>query len=131
MSEFKSYMKRNKFNAKKTSYNGRIYHSVLECNYAIELDWRKKAGEIKEIIPQYRFDLRINGIHWRYYKIDFKIELKDGTFEYVEIKGFPTNEWKQKWDVTVIIFDELTKGENAKLYLNSKLIKQNENNKRL
>jgi len=115
---------KNKYNAKKFFYNGRWYDSIMEGNYAIKLDWRKKAGEVKEVTPQYRFDLRINDVHWRYYKIDFRVELTDGTIEYIEIKGFPTQEWKQKWDVTIIIFDELTIGENAKLYLNDKLTKQ-------
>ena len=122
--QFYSNPKRNKFNAKKQSYNGRTYHSIKEANYAMELDWRIKAGEVKEWIPQYKLELRVNDAHWRNYFIDFKVICTDGTVEYVEVKGFPTEVWKQKWDITVIIFDELTVGENAKLYLNDKLVKQ-------
>ena len=55
--------KRTKHNARRTFYNGRWYQSGLECEYAQELDWRKKAGEIKEIIPQFKIDIRINDIH--------------------------------------------------------------------
>lgn len=120
----KSYMKRNKFNAKTQSYNGRNYHSQLEANYAMELDWRIKAGEIKQWKPQHKLSLDINGKHWRNYFIDFRVECTDGTIEYVEIKGFPTEVWKQKWDITIILFDQLTEGEHAKLFLNSKLIKE-------
>ncbi|MEM9681192.1 MAG: DUF1064 domain-containing protein [Bacteroidota bacterium] len=116
--------RKNKFNAKKKHYNGRYYDSILEANYAEQLDWRTKLGEVIRWEPQYRFDLRINGSHWRYYKIDFRVELSDGFVEYVEVKGFPTPEWKQKWDVTKLVFKDLVKGENARLILNDKIEKQ-------
>ena len=119
-----SNKRKNKYNAKSKKYNGRYYDSTLEANYAEQLDWRIKIGEVVSWEPQYRFDLRINGVHWRYYKIDFRVELSDGFVEYVEIKGFPTSEWKQKWDVTKIIFHDLTKGENARLVLNDKTEKE-------
>lgn len=116
--------RKNKFNAETSIYNGVNYHSKLEASYAMQLDWRKKAGEIKNIIRQYRIDLRINGKHWRNYYIDFKVELIDGTFEYIEVKGFPTEVWKMKWDATILLFSEIAEGENAKLYLNEKLVKE-------
>jgi len=117
-------MRKNKYNAKKSGYGGRIYDSNLEKKYARNLDWRLKAKDIKSWTTQHRFDLRINGAHWRFYKIDFRVENNDGSFDYVEIKGFPTVEWKQKWDITIILFDQLTEGETARLYLNEKLIKK-------
>ena len=112
----------NKYKAEKQTYNGRSYHSKKEADYAVNLDWRMKAGEIKEIIPQYKLDLRINGKHWRNYYIDFKVINSDGTVDYIEVKGFATEAWKQKFDVTKIIFDDLTEGEHAFLYLNDKLV---------
>jgi len=112
----------NKYKAEKQTYNDRSYHSKKEADYAVNLDWRMKAGEIKEIIPQYKLDLRINGKHWRNYYIDFKVINSDSTVDYIEVKGFATEAWKQKFDVTKIIFDDLTEGEHAFLYLNDKLV---------
>ncbi len=100
MSFKQTYVKRNKFNAKKKSYNGRIYDSKLEADYAMQLDWRKKAGEIKEIIPQYKIDLRAYGVHIANYFVDFKVILADGTVEYHEVKGFATDVWRMKWKLT-------------------------------
>ena len=97
--EFKSLKKksRNKMNAGKMQYKGRIYHSIKECEHAQQLDLRKMAGEITEIIPQFKIDIRVNNIHICNYFIDFRIKLKDGTYEYHEVKGFSTDLWRIKW----------------------------------
>jgi hypothetical protein len=102
----RSYLKRNKFNAKSMVYNGRRYDSKLEASYAMELDWRKKAGEIIEISPQHKISLDINGAHIANYYIDFKIILCDGTEEYHEVKGFETDLWRLKWKLTKAIYPE-------------------------
>lgn len=115
MAEHKSYMKRNKFNAKTQSYGGRTYHSMKEANYAMELDWRIKAGEVKEWIPQYKLDLRVNGEHIANYYIDFKVVLSDETVELHEVKGFETDVWRLKWRITQAILHEIEPG--AKLVL--------------
>ncbi len=95
------YLKRgNKYNARKQTYNGRSYDSVMEANYAQELDWRMKAGEIKEVVPQYKIDLRAYGQHIANYFVDFKVVLTDGTVEYHEVKGFETDVWRMKWKLT-------------------------------
>ncbi len=109
--------KRNKFGAVKQTYNGYSYHSKKEAGYAMELDWRIKAGEVKEWTRQHRLDLRVNGELICKYYIDFRAELTDGTIEYIEVKGFETDVWRLKWKLTKAIFDELTEGEDAKLVL--------------
>lgn len=96
----------NKYNAKKTSYNGRTYHSALEANYAQQLDFRKKAGEIKEIIPQYKIDIRINDQHITNYYMDFKVVLPDGTIEMHEVKGMETDLWRIKWRSAIALHPE-------------------------
>lgn len=101
-----SKKRKNKYNSRTQLYNGRSYDSVKEANYAQELDWRKKAGEIKEIIPQFKIDIRINEKHWRNYYIDFKLIMEDDTIEYHEVKGFATEVWKMKWDACRILFPE-------------------------
>lgn len=87
----------NKYNARKTKYNGRYYHSGLEAKYAENLDWRKKAGEIKEITPQYKISIDINGVHIANYFMDFKVVLPDGRIEMHEVKGAETELWRMKW----------------------------------
>jgi len=102
----KSYLKRNKYNSKTSTYNGRNYHSKLEASYAMELDWRKKAGEIKEIIPQFKLSLDVNGIHIANYFVDFKVILIDGTIEFHEVKGFETDLWLIKWRLSKALYSE-------------------------
>jgi hypothetical protein len=105
----------NKYKAEKQTFDGRSYHSKKEADYAAQLEWRKKAGEITEIIPQYKLDLRVNGIHICNYFIDFKIVLSDGSVELIEVKGFETDVWRLKWKLTEAVLDEIEPG--AKLVL--------------
>lgn len=114
--------KQNKFRNKPKKYNGRTYHSTLEADYAAELDLKIKAGIVKNWEPQHRFYLKINGHKWCTYTIDFRVVNADGTVSYVEIKGRPTPDWILKFEATKILFDELTEGEHARLYLNSELV---------
>jgi len=87
----------NKYNARKTKYNGRYYDSGLEAKYAESLDWRKKAGEIKEIVPQYKISIDVNDVHIANYYMDFKVVLPDGRIEMHEVKGAETDLWRMKW----------------------------------
>lgn len=102
---FKKFAK-NKYNSKVSSYNGRNYHSALECNYAIDLDWRVKAGEIKSWENQYKIDLTLNGVHICNYFIDFKVTYADGHVEYHEVKGFETDVWRIKWKLSRAIYPD-------------------------
>ncbi len=89
--------KKNKYNSKKTKYNGRVYHSALEASYATDLDWRKKLGEIKEITPQFKISIDVGDVHITNYFMDFKVELPDGRIEMHEVKGMETQLWRIKW----------------------------------
>jgi hypothetical protein len=111
----KKYQTRNKYGAVKQTYNGRSYHSKKECAYAQELDWRLKAGEIIEIIPQFKLELYVNEIKICNYYMDFKVILADESVELIEVKGFPTALWKLKWKLTEALLEELY--PNAKLIL--------------
>lgn len=102
----KIFVNRNKYNAKIVKYNGRTYQSALEATYAQELDLRKKAGEIKEIIPQYKIDIRVNGIHVCNYYMDFKLIMPDGSIEMHEVKGFATDLWRIKWRLSQALYPE-------------------------
>lgn len=102
--------KGNKYNAKGRTYNGHYYDSTYERDYAINLDWRKKAGEIKEWFPHVKIDLRINDKHITNYFVDFKIINLDGSVEYHETKGFETDLWRLKWNIFHALKDEIDPG---------------------
>jgi hypothetical protein len=104
----RSFSKSNKYHSKVSNYNGRNYQSALECSYAIQLDWLKKAGEVKEWIPQFKIDISVNGCHICNYFIDFKVIYSDGHEEYHEVKGFETDIWKMKWDLSKAIYPDWT-----------------------
>jgi hypothetical protein len=87
--------------ANRPRYNGRLYASNAEREYAEGLDWRLKANEFKSWRPQPRLSIDINGVHVCDYVIDFEIEHHDGRIEYVEVKGFPTDLWRLKWRVAL------------------------------
>ena len=92
---------KNKYNSKKTTYNGYHYMSGFEAKIAQELDLRMKSGEFVEIIPQYRILLycylpdgsRANIFT---YICDFRCERPDGTFLLVEAKGHVTEVYRTK-----------------------------------
>jgi hypothetical protein len=86
----------NKYGAEMTKYNDRTYHSKGEANYAKKLDFRKKIGEIKEIIPQYKIEININGIHICNWFVDFRVEFPNGKIEFHEYKGAETETFKIK-----------------------------------
>lgn len=84
-------------NAKKTEYGGHLYDSRFEAQYAIELTMRQNAKEIKSFETQVTLPLEVNNYVVCTYKIDFVVYHNDGTIEYVETKGYPTDVWKLKW----------------------------------
>ena len=97
---------RNKFGAKKKEFGGRLYHSKGEAGYAQILELRKKAGEITEIVPQFRLSLDVNGYHICNYYVDFKVTMKDGSEEIHEYKGFMTMIFQMKWKLTEALYGE-------------------------
>lgn len=91
--------KANKYNAKKTEFNGKIYDSKFEANTAQSLEIRKLAGDIKDYDTQFRVDI------WCYredgtkaflvrHKVDFRVHNNDGSFTLVEAKGIETDDYK-------------------------------------
>lgn len=94
----------NKYNAKRTEFNGKIYDSKHEANVAASLELRKKAGDIKDYDNQYRVDMwcyRRNGeqAFLVRHKVDFRVHENDGTFTLVEAKGVETTDyiWRRKF----------------------------------
>ena len=109
------YKKGNKYSSVCQTYNGHSYHSRKEANYAYILDIRKKAGEIKEIVPQFKLEIYVKGKKICNYYVDFKVVLPDGLVEFHEVKGFETDLWRLKWKLAQALLEEIA--PNSKLVL--------------
>ena|SRR3990167_9909745 len=119
-----NYAKRtNKYNAKSTAYNGKVYHSKLEASYAMEFDMRVAAGElthwkgqvpfkfylVKDKKGWYLTDQAPNGkrnIFLCTYYLDFVGFRKDGMIELTEVKGMSTKTWETKWKYLCALYED-------------------------
>ncbi len=83
--------KGNKFHAKRTEYNGKMYHSAKEARYRKHLELLKHAHELKDrvtiIEEQVHYPIKIKNHHCFSYFLDFKIHYGDNRVEYVDVKG--------------------------------------------
>lgn len=95
---------RSKYNARRTEYNGRVYSSTKEANYAAELDLLLRAKEIQSWVPQYRLKLVVNGVTIATYICDFLVIDKDGKKLLIEIKGMETDVFKLKWKLVQALY---------------------------
>lgn len=75
------------------TFGGRVYDSQAEARYAAELDLKKKAGLIREIVPQVNVPLVVNGKKVCVHRIDFKVFMPDGSIEWHEVKGAVRDSW--------------------------------------
>ena len=64
-------MRRNKYNAKKVTIDGITFHSQKESRRYLELKLLERAGEIKDLKLQPRYDFILNGVKMGFYKGDF------------------------------------------------------------
>lgn len=99
--------KPHKYGARKKEYNGTIYPSAFEAKYAAQLDWRKRAGDVKDWQRQITFNLTVNKILICKYIIDFVIIHNDDSKEYIETKGFETRDWKIKRKLFKALYPQL------------------------
>lgn len=93
--------------AKKQEYDGFHYDSKFEASYAVELDLRVRAGDIKSYEKQVNIPLIVNGYIVCWYRIDFIVYHNDGTTEYVETKGYAMPVWKLKWKIFEAMYSDL------------------------
>lgn len=100
--------KRNKYNAQRTEYGGRVYDSKKEAAFAADLALLQKEGEIVSAIPQVSIPLfpPSSGlpVKKRTYRADFLEILEtfpDGSFRarLVDVKGRDTRESKLKREI--------------------------------
>lgn len=89
----------NKYGAKRTEFNGKIFDSKFEASVAQDLETRKLAGDIRDYETQYRVEC------WAYredgtkafvvrHKVDFRIHHNDQSYELHEAKGVETSDWR-------------------------------------
>lgn len=62
----------------------------------MELDYRKKAGLIKDWVRQYRIRVDLGEYHLFNMKVDFMVSHNDETFELRETKGYATDIFRLK-----------------------------------
>lgn len=118
MSKFRSFLKRNKYGAKRQ--NG--FSSKLEAAVFQILRQKEAAGEIKNIRCQHPIHLTEAKIA---YKSDFSYETSDGKTIWVEAKGFETDTWRLKkrlWKFYGPGPLEIYKGTHKKVYLDEVII---------
>lgn len=82
--------RRNKYNARRTEYNGRVYDSAHEAEVAQQMDFRLRAGDIRGWIPQVEFALP-GGVK---YRADFVVLRNDGRYDVVDAKSDATRKDK-------------------------------------
>lgn len=86
------------------------YHPRAGANYAEELDWRIKNGEVKSWKRQVKISFVVNGVYITDYFIDFIVELPDGSLQLVEVKGMELPLWIMKWRLLQALLGELYPG---------------------
>ena len=89
----------NKYGAKRTEFNGKIFDSKFEASVAQDLETRKLANDILDYDTQYKVEMdiyRSDGVKAMTvnHKVDFRIHHKDGSFELYEAKGVETADYK-------------------------------------
>lgn len=101
---------KNKFNAKKQTYNGNKFDSTFEAKVAEDLDWRLKAGELIEVKRQVKVPLIVNGVTICNYYLDFRTVDKHGQVNYIEAKGFETQLWVLKKKLFIALLPTIDNG---------------------
>jgi phenylpropionate dioxygenase-like ring-hydroxylating dioxygenase large terminal subunit len=100
----------NKYNAKKTEYNGVLYDSKREAEYAFQLDMRLKArgkDRIKSWTRQVTLPLEVNGQLICKHRVDFEITHVNDSTEFVEVKGMLTPEYKLKLKLLRALYPDI------------------------
>jgi hypothetical protein len=81
----------NKLHAVRQEFNGIKCDSGLEARQAADLEYQKRAGEIRDWRKNHEvYDLIVNGIKITGYIPDFIIDRGDGITEFLETKGIWT-----------------------------------------
>jgi hypothetical protein len=104
------FRKKNKYGAKKQTYNGDKYDSTFEAKVAEDLDWQLKSGDLIRVERQVKIPLYVNEVLICNYYIDFITEDKHGARKYIEVKGMETSTWKLKWKLCQALKNQIDPG---------------------
>lgn len=102
--------KKNKYKAKKQTYNGEKYDSTLEAKVAEDLDWQLKSGDLIEVKRQVKIPLMVNKVLICNYYCDFRVVDKHGQVKYVEAKGMELPLWIMKKKLFLALLQEIEPG---------------------
>lgn len=90
----------SKYHNKKTEYEGVVYDSKKEAEFARTLDILRKAKKDRERVVAWQrqvpFDVKIRGTKVCSYKADFLVTYADGRDEIIDVKGYRTALYRLK-----------------------------------
>lgn len=96
--------KKNKYNAVKKTVDNITFDSTKEANRYSELKLLLRAGIIKDLTLQFRYDFVVNKILIGYYLADFRY-LENGKLVVEDSKGVRTPVYKLKKKMMKAIYD--------------------------
>lgn len=104
--------KKSKYKNKKTVYNGILYDSKREAEYACKLDCMLKKGLVKEIKRQVVFPYEIKYIAGDKsfskkgkYIADFVVTFVNGQTDVIDVKGYKTAKYKRDVKIMKKLFN--------------------------
>ena len=100
----------------KQNYMGMHYDSILEANYAEELDYLLENKKIYGWQRQKKIEIRLRGYFICNYYIDFVVTQLDGSLQYVEVKGLKSELFMIKWRILETFKDEIL-GSDSELII--------------
>lgn len=84
--------KQSKYRNKRSEYNGVVFQSMAEAQYAKNLDLlkiaRRESDRVTSWKRQVKYPVIVNKIKICDYYLDFEILYADGRTEYVDVKGY-------------------------------------------
>lgn len=90
----------NKYRNVKTEYNGRLFHSKKEAEFARIIDSLRRAKRVEDRVFSYEcqksYAIWINGIKICNYIADFVVKYEDGRVEIIDVKGYKTDMYNLK-----------------------------------
>lgn len=100
----------NKFSAKKTEVDGKIFDSKMEARRYGELKLHQISGALKELQTHHDFDkfpLTVNGRKIGTYKPDFLYKTKNNKVHAEDVKGFRTRDYRMKAELFQALYPEI------------------------
>lgn len=92
--------RRSKYGNIKTEYNGKVYHSKKEADFASHLEYLKHAKNLSERVVSVReqvpYNINIKSHHICTYFADFVIQYGDKRTEVIDVKGVKTAIYRLK-----------------------------------